>query len=105
MPSGSYFPPLIKEVAILKKDGGVRKLGIPTILDRIAQECWLQLGALAIYNHVISNVFSASEPFVGNNMWVAGLTDPDRYSIPFESPTDVPDETMLSDWVKTNKTN
>ena len=36
--SGSYFPPPVKEVEITKKDGGVRKLGIPTILDRIAQE-------------------------------------------------------------------
>lgn len=36
--SGSYFPPLVKEVAIPKKDGGVRRLGIPTLLDRIAQE-------------------------------------------------------------------
>lgn len=36
--SGSYFPEPVKEVEIGKKDGGVRKLGIPTILDRIAQE-------------------------------------------------------------------
>lgn len=36
--SGSYFPKAVKEVAIKKKSGGVRKLGIPTILDRIAQE-------------------------------------------------------------------
>jgi retron-type reverse transcriptase len=36
--SGSYFPMAVKEVAIKKKSGGVRKLGIPTILDRIAQE-------------------------------------------------------------------
>jgi len=36
--SGSYFPPPVKEVEINKKDGGKRKLGIPTILDRIAQE-------------------------------------------------------------------
>jgi group II intron reverse transcriptase/maturase len=36
--SGSYFPQPVKEVAIKKKSGGVRKLGIPTILDRIAQE-------------------------------------------------------------------
>jgi len=36
--SGSYFPPPVKEVAIKKDAGnGVRKLGIPTILDRIAQ--------------------------------------------------------------------
>jgi RNA-directed DNA polymerase len=36
--SGSYFPPPVKEVSIKKKGGGLRKLGIPTILDRIAQE-------------------------------------------------------------------
>ena len=36
--SGSYFPMPVKEVAIEKKSGGERKLGIPTILDRIAQE-------------------------------------------------------------------
>lgn len=36
--SGSYFPPPVKEVEIKKEAGnGVRKLGIPTILDRIAQ--------------------------------------------------------------------
>lgn len=36
--SGSYFPEPVREVAIKKKTGGVRKLGIPTLLDRIAQE-------------------------------------------------------------------
>lgn len=36
--SGSYFPPPVKEVEIAKKDGGIRKLGVPTLLDRIAQE-------------------------------------------------------------------
>lgn len=37
MSSGSYFPPAVKEVEIPKSDGKVRKLGIPTIGDRIAQ--------------------------------------------------------------------
>ena len=36
--SGSYFPQPVREAEIKKKDGGMRKLGIPTILDRIAQE-------------------------------------------------------------------
>jgi group II intron reverse transcriptase/maturase len=36
--SGSYFPSAVKEVEIKKKGGGIRKLGIPTILDRIAQQ-------------------------------------------------------------------
>ena len=35
--SGSYFPPPVKAVAIPKKIGGERILGIPTISDRIAQ--------------------------------------------------------------------
>ena len=38
MSSGSYFPPPVLEVEIAKKDGGLRKLGIPTLLDRIAQQ-------------------------------------------------------------------
>jgi group II intron reverse transcriptase/maturase len=37
MASGSYFPPPVKEVEIPKKDGEVRKLGIPTISDRVGQ--------------------------------------------------------------------
>lgn len=37
MASGSYFPPPVKEVEIPKKDGKTRKLGIPTIADRVAQ--------------------------------------------------------------------
>jgi RNA-directed DNA polymerase len=36
--SGSYFPPPVKQVPIPKGDGKERILGIPTILDRIAQE-------------------------------------------------------------------
>jgi group II intron reverse transcriptase/maturase len=38
MTSGSYFPKAVKRVAIPKKGGGQRNLGVPTILDRIAQE-------------------------------------------------------------------
>ncbi|MFZ2146900.1 MAG: group II intron reverse transcriptase/maturase [Sedimentisphaerales bacterium] len=37
MASGSYFPPPVKEVEIPKKDGRARKLGIPTISDRVGQ--------------------------------------------------------------------
>jgi RNA-directed DNA polymerase len=36
--SGSYFPMPVKEVPIKKQGGGERKLGIPTLLDRIAQQ-------------------------------------------------------------------
>lgn len=35
--SGSYLPPPTRTVAIPKKDGGERRLGIPSVSDRVAQ--------------------------------------------------------------------
>src|SRR5436190_7472927 len=35
--SGSYHPSAVREVEIPKRDGRKRKLGIPTLRDRIAQ--------------------------------------------------------------------
>jgi RNA-directed DNA polymerase len=36
--SGSYHPPAVRTVEIPKKDGKTRKLGIPTLRDKIAQQ-------------------------------------------------------------------
>ena len=62
--------------------------------------CFMCEDALKIYEQVTSRGLLPSEPFVGNNLWVVQLKDPDGYNIHFESPTEVPEETLYSVWVK-----
>ncbi len=59
--------------------------------------CFICEDALTIYREVTSRGIKASRPFVGNAMWVTSVSDPDGYRIEFESCTDVPEETVLSD--------
>lgn len=52
--------------------------------------------AVGIYQELISRGIEAQRPFVGNGLWVTTVVDPDGYRLDFESPTDVPEETV---WV------
>lgn len=67
------------------------KVGVGVSISFICED------TLAIYRDVSSRGIKASKPFVGNGMWVTSVSDPDGYRIEFESYTDVPEETVLSD--------
>lgn len=41
--SGSYHPKPVRKVEIPKPSGGVRQLGIPCVVDRLIQQCVLQI--------------------------------------------------------------
>ena len=59
--------------------------------------CFICRDALALYHEFVSRGVAAGRPFVGNNMWVTSVSDPDGYRLEFESPTDVPEDTVYSE--------
>jgi len=56
--------------------------------------------SLTLYTEFKQKNILMPEPFVGNNMWVVSVADPDGYRIDFESSTDVPEETKYSEVFK-----
>ena len=53
--------------------------------------------AVALYRELVARGLEVKEPFVGNGEWVASVADPDGNRLDFESPTDVAEETRLSE--------
>jgi catechol 2,3-dioxygenase-like lactoylglutathione lyase family enzyme len=58
--------------------------------------CFMCADALATYHDLSARGIAASRPFVGNGLWVTSVQDPDGYRLDFESPTEVPEETVYS---------
>ena len=56
--------------------------------------CFMCADAITIYHELIARGIGAKRPFVGNGLWVTSVQDPDGYRLDFESPTDVPEETV-----------
>jgi catechol 2,3-dioxygenase-like lactoylglutathione lyase family enzyme len=56
--------------------------------------------AVALYREFKTRGIDVSEPQVGNGNWEIFLRDPDGYKVAFCSPTDVPEETKLSELKK-----
>jgi lactoylglutathione lyase len=59
--------------------------------------CFICKDAVSLWREFVSRGVTAKRPFVGNGMWVTEVSDPDGYHLCFESPTDVPEETVLSE--------
>ncbi len=59
--------------------------------------CFMCADAIGVYRQARARGLDATRPFVGNNLWVTSLIDPDGYRLDFESPTDVPEETVYTD--------
>jgi catechol 2,3-dioxygenase-like lactoylglutathione lyase family enzyme len=59
--------------------------------------CFFCKDAVALWREFVSRGLSPKRPFVGNGLWVMEIHDPDGYKLYFESPTDVPEDTVFSD--------
>lgn len=62
--------------------------------------CLMCEDALAMHRRAVALGLQSSEsqePYVGNNLWVVPFVDPDGYRVEFESPTDIPEGTRLSE--------
>ena len=87
----------IDRIAIMLQEYGPDSPLATAKLGEGVSICFQCRDALAIYHKALARGLKPKTPFVGNNMWVTILTDPDGYKLDFESPTDVPEETVYSE--------
>jgi catechol 2,3-dioxygenase-like lactoylglutathione lyase family enzyme len=59
--------------------------------------CFMCADAIAIYHQAKARGLTPAKPYVGNRLWVTSFVDPDGYRLDFESPTDLPEETIYSE--------
>jgi len=59
--------------------------------------CFMCADAIAVYHESRGRGLKPARPFVGNHLWVTSFIDPDGYRLDFESPTNVPEDTIYSD--------
>jgi len=72
---------------------------VPEEKRGVGTSIWFQCrDSVALYHEFRARGLEPREPFVGNHLWDTAITDPDGYNLHFESPTDVPEETKLSEW-------
>ena len=58
--------------------------------------CFICEDALAIWRELRGRGLDPKRPFVGNNMWVTEIADPDGYQLLFESKTDAEEESVYN---------
>ena len=59
--------------------------------------CFFCDDAVEFYHELVKRKIGASEPFVGNALWVTRVKDPDGYDLLFESATEIAEDTKLSE--------
>ena len=78
-------------------NGGPHTASPPAVLGAGVSVYFICSDAVAFWRECTARGVDAARPFVGNRMWVTGVTTPDGYQLFFESPTDVADETVYSE--------
>jgi lactoylglutathione lyase len=79
-------------------DSSREKLAAAGVLGNGVSLNFSCIDALAIYRDAASHgIHTLREPQVGNFSWEVVFADPDGYRIHFSSPTDLPEEILLSD--------